>query len=198
MTKPPSTTPAPADILVETPEYRSGSHLPTVPAAPGERALDADYIRRLVHAQFAPDSPFEELLVEEIADLTRRMRQDEHRIGRILRARMRDIVEAELYRSNANIPDPRDRDGPRQRALSNAWAYGSPEDRLQAEAIITACGIEIEAVEARAWIASAKALDQLDRQIAANRRQRARAIEDLEALRARGKQQAIPDAEEVS
>ncbi|TCP41268.1 hypothetical protein [Rhodovulum marinum] len=184
MTNSSSVTRSATGALPDAAAWPSGMDLLTVPAAPGGAPVQADTIRQMMHAPLAPKTAFEELLVEEIADLTRRMRQDEYRIGRILRTQMRDLIESELYRGHATLPE-------------QAGSVGSPQ-RALAEAVLAACGIEIEAIETRAWLASSRAIDQFDRQIAGNRRQRTKAIEDLEALRTRARQAAIPDAEEIS
>src|SRR6056297_970263 len=75
------------------------ARLPSVPAAPGEHPDHASMIPLVVHARFAPRNGFETVLVEEIADLTRRIRTDERRMEQIHRIKRNDLAVSALTRS---------------------------------------------------------------------------------------------------
>src|SRR6056297_2691193 len=89
----------------------SEAHLPSVHPALGEHRHQAVAIPETVHTRFAPKDPYEALLVEEISDLTRRIRLDERRLEQIPRIKRNEFLLAAL-KSASKVPggSPRQRD----------------------------------------------------------------------------------------
>lgn len=177
---------------------RQSAHLPSVPPAPGENLALAEAIPKAVHSDFNPKTPFEAILAEEIADLTRRIRQDEMRLQRLFKSKFGDALASEIY-SKMN-----------QDTFSGYPMFNSPNEvvfayffddenaNVQARIFLEDLDIDIDRIDTRAWINSSKYLDQLNRQIAVNRRQRSDAIKELKGLQSAREHAAIPDAEVIS
>ncbi len=174
------------------------TRLPSVPPAPGEHPDHASMIPLVVHEKFAPRNGFETVLVEEIADLTRRIRTDERRMEQIHRIKRNDLAKTALARSltaKGATAEIRERT---VGGLLEALSSGSGEDLQNASDTLARYGIDLDQLDAQAWVACARHIEQLNRQIAGCRRQRQHVMEDLERLRRAADRNGIADAEEVT
>lgn len=172
--------------------------MPSVPPAPGEHPDHASTIPLVVHARFAPRNGFETMLVEEIADLTRRIRTDERRMEQIHRIKRNDLAVSALTRSLTAKGATAETCEQIVGALLEALSSGSGEDLQDASQTLARYGVDLDQLDAQAWVACAPYIAQLNRQIAGCRRQRQHVMEDLERLRRAAARDDIADAEEVT
>jgi hypothetical protein len=190
----PSKSPDPAEV---TCTQDLAARLPSVPPVPGEHLDHAYTIPLVVHANLAPRNGLETVLVEEIADLTRRIRLDENRMEQIHRVKRIDLAVNALNRSltakGATAETCEQVVGEFLEALSS----GSGAGLQVASDTLARYGVDLDQIDAQAWVACAKYIEQLNRQIAGCRRQRQHAIEDLDRLRRATARNGIADAEEV-
>ena len=191
----PSQSPEPAEV---TRTQDLAARLPPVPPAPGEHPDHASTIPLVVHARFAPRNGFETVLVEEFADLTRRIRLDERRMEQIHRIKRNDLAVTALTRSlttkGATVETCEQMVG----ALLEALSSGCGEDLQDASETLARHGIDLDQLDAQAWVACARYIEQLNRQITGCRRQRQQVMEDFDRLRRAAARHGIADAEEVT
>jgi hypothetical protein len=190
----PSQSPDPTEL---TRTQDVAGRLSSVPRAPGEHPDHASAIPLVVHDRFAPRDGFETVLVEEIADLTRRIRTDERRMEQIQRIRRNDLVESALTRSLTAKGATAETHEQTVGAVLAALSSGSGEDYQNASDTLARHGIDLVQLDAQAWVACAGYIEQLNRQIAGCRRQREHVMADLERLRRAAARDGIADAEEV-
>jgi len=190
----PSKSPEPAEV---TRAQDLAARLPSVPAAPGEHPDHASMIPLVVHARFAPRNGFETVLVEEIADLTRRIRTDERRMEQIHRIKRNDLAVSALNRSLTTKGATEEIRERTVGMLLEALSSGSGGDLQDASETLARYGLDLDQLDAQAWFACAKYIEQLNRQIAGCRRQRQHVMEDLDRLRRAAARNGIADAEEV-
>ncbi len=191
----PSKSPDPAEV---TRTQDLAARLPSVPPAPGEHPDHAATIPLVVHDRFAPRNGFETVLVEEIADLTRRIRTDEHRMEQIHRIKRNDLAVTALTRSLTAKGATAETSDRMVDELLAALSSGGAKDRQEASDTLARYGIDLDQLDAQAWVACAGYIEQLNRQIAGCRRQRQQVIEDLERLRRAAARDGIADAEDVT
>lgn len=152
-------------------------------------------IHAAARAEFRPATPWEDLLVEEVAELTARLRVLAHQRDMVMRTRVHEILVEELSilhrlgRLEGTAQDPR--------ALVHDHAFGSVTAQVRAKPVLEALGVSIRGVRARAIAASVPDLGALDRQIVMVERQRRRILDDLAAKRQARRRAEVPDAEEV-
>lgn len=155
----------------------------------------AAYIRNAVYAEFCPENPWEDLLVEELAQLTIKLRKYERQQDLVLRAHAFDFVHQEIL----SLQRLRRLDGVTDdlRALVDRWAFGSHEAHTKAAKRLLALGVSLDGAMARAAAACVDDLDTIDQASSRVRRQRERLKADFQAQRQARARAEVPDAEVV-
>ncbi|MFN3144378.1 MAG: hypothetical protein ACE368_03505 [Paracoccaceae bacterium] len=155
----------------------------------------AAYIRNAVYAEFCPENPWEDLLVEELAQLTIKLRKYERQQDLVLRAHAFDFVHQEIL----SLQRLRRLDGVTDdlRALVDCWAFGSHEAHTKAAKRLLALGVSLDGAMARAAAACVDDLDTIDQASSRVRRQRERLKADFQAQRQARARAEVPDAEVV-
>lgn len=155
----------------------------------------AAYIRNAVYAEFCPENPWEDLLVEELAQLTIKLRKYERQQDLVLRAHAFDFVHQEIL----SLQRLRRLDGEKEdlRTLVYQWAFGGPEAHARAAKRLAALGVSLDGAMARAAAACVDDLDTIDRASNRARGQRERLRADFQAQRMARERAEVPDAEVV-
>lgn len=187
-----------SDLPTERQATQASSSLEMVPETTFssgflEDTRTSSSIQRAVYAEFKPETPWEDVKVDEIARLTIRLRDLERERDLVLRAHAHEAVHQqflELQRLGRldGVTDD-------LRRLAQDWAFGANTAHSRAARRLTEIGVSLDRARARAVTACVDALATIDKSSHRIRRQRDAAEDDLRMQRQARERAEVPDAE---
>lgn len=179
--RPPAKTTARAEDF-----YQS---LPSFPLALEEQPAHWQSLEQALLAELAPETAYETLLARDLIDIERTIQIYRRRQASIHVTAARNMLWDELGRRQ---DDPNIAQLGEPGAFSANWAYGSPEDRLNAGVQLAAIGVHEADIVNAAYQQNASLLMDLLRASAQLEQRRRNLLQDFRNLKAQPKHAAVP------